>query len=104
MRPCLALLLLLSLPLAAETVTLPATANAVVSQIRPNTLDKAGQWNLSWCGRDGKQTLAIRQNQNWSGFENKDILLKFDMDKIKGWTVSKETVHLAMAEGELFGV
>ncbi|HYF49216.1 MAG TPA: glycoside hydrolase domain-containing protein [Planctomycetota bacterium] len=103
MRVALALVLLAFVS-RAETVTLPATQNAGISMFRPGTVNKEGEWNLSWSGRDGKQTLRMRQNQNWAGFENYTILLKFDMAAIKGWTVSKATLHLALAEGELYGV
>ena len=49
-------------------------------------------------------TAPIRQNQNWSGFENKDLLVKFDTSAIKGWTVTKAVLHLYVARNDLFGV
>lgn len=85
----------------AETVTLSATANAGVSSIRRGGPEKPDQRNWSW---RGKETLAIRQNQNWSMFENKTILLKFDTTPIKGWTVKGAFLHLALAKDDLFGI
>lgn len=46
----------------------------------------------------------IMQNQNWSGFENKDLLMAFDAGAIKGWTVSKATMHIFLSKGDLYGV
>ena len=44
-------------------------------------------------------TSPIMQNQNWSGFENKNLLMSFDTKGIKGWTVTRAymTVHMARA-------
>ncbi len=84
----------------AESVTLPVTANAGISSIRPGT-NKGHDMDLSW---GSGETLAIRQNQNWSGFENKTILLKFDTKDIHGWTISQAFLHVAMAKDDLYGV
>ena len=86
----------------AETVTLPATANAGLSSIHEESAQKKpDQQDGSWRGHE---TLALRQNQNWSKFENKTILLKFDTTRIKGWTVKEAFLHLALAKGDLYGV
>ena len=86
----------------AETVTLPATANAGLSSIYEESAQKKpDQQDWSWRGHE---TLALRQNQNWSKFENKTILLKFDTTRIKGWTVKEAFLHLALAKGDLYGV
>ena len=84
----------------AETVTLPATANAGISSIRPQT-NNGHDMDLSWGAGD---TLAIRQNQNWAGFENKTILLNFDLRAVKGWTIKQAFLHVALAKGDLYGV
>ncbi len=100
---CGALALTGMLPMTqAATVTLRATANAGVSSFFPDKAhSRPDQRDWSW---RGKETLAIRQNQNWSGFENKTILLKFDTAPIKGWTVREAFLHLALAKGDLYGV
>ncbi len=86
----------------AAAVTLRAVANAGVSSFfGDKSHNKPDERDWSWCG---KETLALRQNQNWSGFENKTILLKFDMAPIKGWMVREAFLHLALAKGDLYGV
>ena len=84
----------------AETVTLPVTANAGISSIRPAT-NKGHDMDLSW---GSGETLAVRQNQNWSGFENKTVLLKFDTKPIQGWTIKEVFLHIALAKDDLYGV
>ncbi|MHC4917664.1 MAG: hypothetical protein ACYTGB_19480, partial [Planctomycetota bacterium] len=49
-------------------------------------------------------TTPVMQNQNWSGFENKNLLMAFDARAIKGWTVSRAYMHLHLAKGELYGI
>jgi hypothetical protein len=86
----------------AETVTLPATANAGLSSIYEESAQKKpDQQGWSWSGHE---TLALRQNQNWSKFENKTILLRFDTTRIQGWTVKEASLHLALAKDDLYGV
>jgi len=99
---CICLLLAaLACVVRAETVVLPAVANAGVSSIRGEGPEKPEQRNWSW---RGGETLAVRQNQNWAMFENKTILLKFDTTAIKGWTVKEAFLHLALAKDDLFGI
>jgi len=99
---CICLLLAaLACVVRAETVVLPAVANAGVSSIRGEGPEKPDQRNWSW---RGGETLAIRQNQNWAMFENKTILLKFDTTAIKGWTVKEAFLHLALAKDDLYGI
>jgi hypothetical protein len=85
---------------AAETVTLTATANAGISSIRPQT-NNGHDMDLSWGSGD---TLAVRQNQNWAGFENKTVLLNFDAKAVKGWAIKQAFLHVALAKGDLYGV
>jgi len=73
---------------------LPATADVGLTSVRAKQTYSNGL---------GPST-PIMQNQNWSGFENKNLLMAFDTKAIKGWTVSKASMHVFMARGDLYGV
>lgn len=49
-------------------------------------------------------TTAIRQNQNWSGFENRTLLLAFDTAPVRGWKITRANLHLYLARGDLHAV
>ncbi|KPK79004.1 MAG: hypothetical protein AMJ81_13985 [Phycisphaerae bacterium SM23_33] len=49
-------------------------------------------------------TTPIMQNQNWSGFENNNLLMAFDTKPIKGWSLSEATMHVWLAKGDLYGI
>ena len=49
-------------------------------------------------------TSPIMQNQNWSGFENKNLLMAFDTKQIEGWTVTRAYMTVHMAKGDLYGI
>jgi hypothetical protein len=48
-------------------------------------------------------TTPLRQNQNWSGFESRTLLLDFDTAPVRGWTITRATLHLYLARGDLHG-
>jgi hypothetical protein len=76
-----------------QAVVLKATADVGLSSA-------AGQGLM---GNGAGITTPIRQNQSWSGFETRALLLNFDTAPIRGWTVSNASLHLVIAKGELYG-
>ena len=77
-----------------QQAELPVTADVGISSV-------VGKMGLS----DGTgPSTPIMQNQNWSGFENKNLLMAFDTTAIKGWTVSKAYMHVYLAKGDLYGI
>ena len=86
--------LLSAAPRQEQSVTLAVSADVGLSsyQRRESTSNGLGV------------TTAIRQNQNWSGFESRSLLMAFDAAPIKGWTVSRAYLHLYLAKGDLHGV
>lgn len=46
----------------------------------------------------------LRQNQNWEGFEKKALLMTFDPEPIRGWTVDEAYLLLALPREGLYGV
>ncbi len=52
----------------------------------------------------GAPAVPIRQNQNWSGFEKKVLLLSFDTAPIQGWTVKRADLLLTLATHDLYAV
>ena len=79
---------------AEQNVMLKATADAGVSSVRGRMLETNG----------GSPSSPIRQNQNWSGFETKALLIDFDSKAIKGWKVKEAYLHLYVAKVDLYGV
>ncbi len=77
-----------------QGVRLPVTADAGFSSVREMTRYSNGT---------GPAT-PIMQNQNWSGFENKNLLMAFDTGAVRGWTVEKAILHLYLPKGDLWGV
>jgi len=49
-------------------------------------------------------TTPLMQNQNWSGFENKTLLMAFDTRKVAGWSIEKAVMHIYLAKGDLYGI
>jgi len=80
--------------LFAATVKLPVTADAGVSSERGHFNDNSG----------ASVTVPVRQNQNWSGFETKAYLIRFDTGKIRGWSVSRAWLNIFLARGDLHAV
>ncbi|MCD6364618.1 MAG: hypothetical protein J7M14_01960, partial [Planctomycetes bacterium] len=78
---------------ATERAVLPVTRDVGITSV-------VGKCTFS---NGAGPSAALRQNQNWSGFENKTLLMAFDTSLIKGWTVDKAYLHLTMAKGELYG-
>ncbi|MBW7996442.1 MAG: DUF4091 domain-containing protein [Candidatus Glassbacteria bacterium] len=96
MRPVLLLVtvMLLPLTLAAETVRLEVTADAMVTSER-------GRYGDNW---GASVSVPVRQNQNWSGFETKAVLMRFDGRPLEGMTPRAAWLNIFLAKGELFGV
>ncbi|MEA1996365.1 MAG: hypothetical protein U9N45_01940 [Gemmatimonadota bacterium] len=88
--------LLVGFPLftQAETVKLPVTEDTGISSVRGCMDDNSG----------ASVTVPIRQNQNWSGFETKAYLMKFDAGPILGMTVDRAILNVFLAKGELYAV
>ncbi len=92
-----ALLLALTLipaMLAAEAVRLEVTADAMVTNERGHSRDNWGQ----------SVSVPVRQNQNWSGFETKAYLARFDMSALEGRSPQKAWLNIFLARGELYGI
>lgn len=114
----LAVLLIVASSALAETLLLPVTADTGVTSVR-------GRENL---GNGGGPSTELRQNQNWSGFESKDVLLGFEpaervagrgrggrrggaasqsantLESARGMTIAKANLHVVVAKGNLYGV
>ncbi|MBN2288200.1 MAG: hypothetical protein JXQ83_02635, partial [Candidatus Glassbacteria bacterium] len=96
MRLSICSIILLALPLVclAETVRLPVTGDTGVSSERGRLSENSG----------ASVTVPVRQNQNWSGFETKAFLMRFDTGPVQGMTVERAWLNLFLARGELYGV
>jgi hypothetical protein len=81
-------------PAAELSTNLPATADVGISSY-------AGKQRTS---NGAGPTTAIRQNQNWSGFENRTLLLTFDAAPVRGWKITRANLHLYLARGDLHAV
>ncbi|MHC4717037.1 MAG: hypothetical protein ACYS5V_08720, partial [Planctomycetota bacterium] len=79
---------------AEEKALLPVIADVGITSMRGKGLFSNG----------AGPTTDIRQNQNWSGFENKTLLMAFDCRAIRGWTVSRANLRITLARGDLYGV
>ena len=91
----LVLLILLSASVCfCATVKLPVTEDAGVSSFSGHYDDNSGR----------SVSLSIRQNQNWSGFETKAWLFRFDGSQLKGSNIDKAWVNFYLAKGELWGL
>ena len=77
-----------------ERVVLPVRADVGITSVR----------GKGWLSNGAGPTSAIRQNQNWSGFEGKTLLMDFDARRMRGWTVRRAQLHVTVARGELYGV
>jgi len=88
--------LLIGFPLAcqAQTEKLPVTADAGISSERGHLDDNSG----------ASVTVPIRQNQNWSGFETKAYLMRFDTAPVRGMTVERAWLNIFLARGDLYAV
>jgi len=73
---------------------LPVTADVGITSVRGK---------MRYSNALGPSTV-IRQNQNWAGFEAKTLLMAFDAEAIKGWTVSKAHLNLYVAKGDFYGL
>ncbi|GEM_PF-1864914 len=80
--------------LAQQKVMLSATEDVGVSSVREHFLESTGS----------APSAAIRQNQNWSGFETKALLVKFDTKPVQGWTIQEAYLHLYVAKEDLYAV
>lgn len=93
--PAALLLALIAVPaVAQQKVILPATADCGVSSVRGHQLDS----------NDTGPSSAIRQNQNWRGFETKALLINFDAKAVAGWDIQQANLHLYVAKEDLYGV
>lgn len=88
------LLLGFSFSAQGETIKLPVTADAGISSERGHKGDNGG----------ASVTVPVRQNQNWSGFENKAYLMRFDTAPLAGMTVSKAWLNIFLARGDLYAI
>ena len=79
---------------AEKTATLRVTADVGISSYAGKTLTSNGTG----------PTTPIRQNQNWQGFEARTLLMAFDTAPVRGWTITRASLHLYLAKGDLFGV
>jgi len=79
---------------SAETVRLPVAADAAVSSER-------GHLNDNW---GASVTVPVRQNQNWSGFETKAYLMRFDTRPVRGMTVERAWLNVFVSQGDLYAV
>lgn len=83
-----------SLVTAQQKVMLDAVADVGVSSVRGHSLDSYAE----------APSVPIRQNQNWSGFETKAILMSFNAKPVQGWNIKEAKLHLYMAKEDLYGV
>ncbi|KKL95636.1 hypothetical protein LCGC14_1852610, partial [marine sediment metagenome] len=79
---------------AEQRAQLKVTADAGITSIRAK---------MNFSNGRGPAT-PIMQNQNWSGFESKTLLMAFDTAAIRGWTVSRANLHIYVARGDLYGL
>ena len=92
---CAALVVSVQVGLAEERrAELPVTADVGLTSVRGKQRFSNGAGPSS----------PIRQNQNWSGFENKTLLMAFDTKAIRGWTVRRANLIVTVARGDLHGV
>ncbi|MFH1070076.1 MAG: hypothetical protein V1794_10705 [Candidatus Glassbacteria bacterium] len=96
MKAAIALFALILLPFSsfAQTVRLEVTADAGLSSERGHSGDNSGR----------SVTVPVRQNQNWSGFETKAYLFRFDPQPVLGQTVEKAWLNVFLAKGDLYGI
>lgn len=80
--------------LAQRKVMLNVSDDVGVSSVRGHFLDS----NVS------APSAALRQNQNWSGFETKALLVKFDTRPVQGWNIQEAFLHLFVAKEDLYAV
>ena len=90
----LALLMLTVDGARAATVVLPVTEDTGISSERGHFADNSGV----------SVTIPIRQNQNWSGFETKAALLRFDAAPARGLSVERAWLNIFLARGDLYGI
>jgi hypothetical protein len=79
---------------AQQKVMLDVTADVGVSSVRGYMLES----------NSTGPSAPIRQNQNWSGFETKALLMAFKTEPIKGWKILEAYLHLYVAKEDLYGV
>jgi hypothetical protein len=79
---------------AERTVMLSAAQDVGISSVRGHMLQSNG----------GAPTTPLRQDQNWSGFQNKTLLLGFDTAAIRGWRIRGAWLHLCVARGDIHAV
>lgn len=89
----LGIVLIVSCSTLAGEAICPVTADVGVGSVV----------RLQMSGNNFGPTTALRQNQNWSGFENKNLLMAFDTSAIEGWTIEKAYLRVYLAKGELYG-
>ncbi|MFC1544767.1 hypothetical protein ACFL4X_01235 [Gemmatimonadota bacterium] len=87
-------LLLLPLAASAESFRLNVTADATVTSER-------GHYDDNW---GASVSVPIRQNQNWSGFETKAVLMRFNTAPLAGISPQAAWLNVFLARGELYGV
>ncbi|HUU28669.1 MAG TPA: fibronectin type III domain-containing protein [archaeon] len=90
------LALLIGFPLAgqAESLKLPVVADCGISNERGHLNENSG----------ASVSVPIRQNQNWSGFEAKACLMRFDTGPLTGMSVSRAWLNIFLARGDLYAV
>ncbi|MBN2288075.1 MAG: hypothetical protein JXQ83_02005 [Candidatus Glassbacteria bacterium] len=87
-------LLVFSATTNACAARLPVTADAGISNERGHFDENSG----------ASVAVPIRQNQNWSGFEGKACLMRFETGAVRGWTVSAAWLNIFLARGDLYGI
>src|SRR4030042_501177 len=90
----LALLFALPSPARSRDVRLEIIADCGISSERGHFDDNSG----------ASVTVPMRQNQNWSGFETKAYLMKFDTAPLEGLSVERAWLNIFLARGDLYAV
>ena len=78
----------------AETIKLPVTADVGISSERGHLGENSG----------ASVTVPVRQNQNWSGFETKAYVMRFDTAPVRGMTIQRAWLNIFLASGDLYAV
>ena len=76
------------------TVKLPVSEDTGISSFSGSYNDNSGR----------SVSIPIRQNQNWSGFETKAWLFRFNGSELAGQRIEKAWVNFYLAQGEMWGL
>ena len=79
---------------ARQKVILDVTADSGISSVSGHRLESNG----------GGPSTPLRQNQNWEGFEKKVLLMAFEVEPIRDWTIDEAYLHIALPREGLYGV